>query len=71
MRPETKPFYVGVRPCGCITAAMIDDDTTTPDEIAEFARDMAKSGRRVEHRSLTQEEFQRTFVQCKCTGNAP
>ena len=70
MRSDTKPFYVGVRSCGCVTAAMIDDDTTTPEEIAQFARDMAKSGRRVEHRALTLEEFQQSFVQCNCTGNA-
>lgn len=61
---EKKKFYVGVRPCGCVTATLRDDNDTTPKEIAEFARHMHKSGRRMEHMEITQEELIATFKPC-------
>lgn len=62
---EKRKFYVGIRPCGCITACLVDDQDTQPGEIAEFARDMKKTGRRVEHREMSYAEFQSTFKSCE------
>jgi hypothetical protein len=48
-RVESKPVgmsYIGVLPCGCITAAMIDRDLTKR-ELRGFYRDMADTGREV------------------------
>lgn len=61
---EKKRFYVGIRPCGCVTAVMVDDEDTTPKDIAEFARDMQKSKRRMEHREWTREEYRESFKHC-------
>lgn len=68
---ERKPFYVGVRQCGCITAAMIDDASTSAGEVADFAREMAKTHRRVEHRDMTHDEFMRSFRACECPHEPP
>lgn len=64
-----KNFYVGKRSCGCITAALVDDDKTTPDEIAEFARSMKGTQRRVEHLSLPL-ETPIPLVHCTCKKTA-
>ena len=61
---EKRKFYVGIKACGCITAALVDDEKTTPKDIAEFARDMHKTKRRMEHRELTQPEFAASFTPC-------
>lgn len=61
---EKRKFYVGIRSCGCITAALVDDEKTTPKEIAQFAREMHKTKRRMEHRELAQGEFSATFAPC-------
>ncbi len=66
MSQEKHGFYVGVKKCGCITATLVDDSTTKPKEIADFAREMQKTNRRVEHRELTFEEFKEVFTRCKC-----
>lgn len=58
-------FYVGIKDCGCITAALLDDAETTPKAIAEFARNMHKSKRRMEHGELTRSEYRKIFVNCK------
>jgi hypothetical protein len=39
--------YVGIKPCGCKTSAMVDDGFT-PDEIQEFIRSCEKGGMTVE-----------------------
>ena len=44
---ERHRFYVGVKDCGCITATLVDDSITKPKEIADFAREMEKTGRRI------------------------
>lgn len=62
---EKRKFYVGIRPCGCITACLVDDHDTQPGEIAEFARDMKKTNRRVEHREMSHAEFEATFKCCE------
>lgn len=69
MTDQKWDFYAGVRECGCMTALMVDDESTTAEEIAEFATEMAKLNRRVVHRSLTHAEFQETFK--ACTHQAP
>jgi hypothetical protein len=61
---ETRPFYVGVSECGCVTAMLVDDDKTTPKEIGDFARRMSKSKRRMEHRTVTIDDFGRFFQPC-------
>lgn len=42
-------FYVGIAVCGCERAWLIDDDETTPKEIAEFARRQQKMKRTMKH----------------------
>lgn len=59
-----KPFYFGVRSCGCHTATMVDDEETTAAHVADFAKRMAKSGRRVVHKSVTRAEFMALADQC-------
>lgn len=61
---ERKPFYIGVRPCGCITAAMVDDDTISRSDVTAFENDMVRSGRRFERRMLTRAGFDATFRMC-------
>lgn len=63
---EKKGFYVGVKVCGCITACLVDDESTTPKEIAEFAREMYKTNRKMKHIELTEEEFLASFKKCAC-----
>ena len=69
MNEERHGFYVGVKRCGCITATLVDDSTTRPKEIADFAREMEKTGRRVEHRELTLDEFKAAFKRCGCESS--
>lgn len=61
---EKKPFYAGVRPCGCIAALMVDDETTSRSDVTAFEADMVRSGRKCEHRMLTRAEFDATFHKC-------
>jgi len=61
---ERKPFYVGVRPCGCITAAMVDAEWLSRSDVTAFENDMVRSGRKFEHRMLTRDEFDATFHRC-------
>lgn len=61
---EKRKFYVGISGCGCITAALVDDEKTTAKDIAQFARDMHKTKRRMEHRELAQPEFSAMFAPC-------
>ena len=61
---EKRKFYVGITECGCITAALVDDEKTTAKEIAQFASDMHKTKRRMEHRELAQPEFAAMFAPC-------
>ena len=61
---EKRKFYVGITECGCITAALVDDEKTTAKEIAQFARDMHKTKRRMEHRELSQPEFAAMVAPC-------
>lgn len=61
-------LYIGKRPaCGCITAAMVDDETMTPDDLAEFARDIIASGRRLEHIEIPDGE---TVALKRCTHDS-
>jgi len=42
-------FYVGIAACGCVRGALVDDEETTPKEIAEFARRQQKLKREMRH----------------------
>lgn len=63
---ERKIFYIGVKPCGCITACMVDDDKTTAKEVSDFAKNMHKTGRKMKHAELTEAEFMASFKPCQC-----
>jgi hypothetical protein len=49
--------YLGVRPCGCITA-WLSDDHVTKAEVRSFYRDMADSGREVRRMTLADAKAQ-------------
>lgn len=63
---EKKSFYIAVKPCGCVTACLVDDDKTTAKEVADFARDMHKTGRKMNHVEMTEAEFMATLKRCEC-----
>lgn len=66
MNEEKKSFYTGVKPCGCVTALLVDDEKTTAKEVADFARNMHKTGRNMHHAELTKAELMATFKKCEC-----
>ena len=68
MKQIAKSFYIGVKDCGCTTACLVDDDETTAKEVAEFAREMHKTGRKLKHVELTEAEFMATVKQCDCSA---
>lgn len=62
-----RAFYAGVRPCGCMTAMLVDDEKTTAKELASFARDMAKTGRTVKHVEFSSfDAYRDAFGPCRC-----
>lgn len=67
MSLERKSFYPGVKACGCTTALLVDDDKTTAKDVADFAREMHKTGRKMNHVELTESEFMATFKRCECS----
>ena len=42
-------FYVGIGKCGCVRGALVDDEDTTPKEVAEFARRQQQAKRTMRH----------------------
>ena len=42
-------FYVGIGECGCVRAALVDDQDTTPAEVAQFARRQQRMKRTMRH----------------------
>lgn len=56
-------YYLGVKACGCVTAGMVDDITTTATHVADFAKNMAKTNRRVETLEVNGSV---PLVTCKC-----
>lgn len=62
-----KSYYVGMKKaCGCITAAMVDDEQTTAKDVASFAKDVAKYDRNLRHIELPDDE--RLEIKfCRCT----
>lgn len=44
--------YIGVRPCGCVTAWCMNDDWMTQDEVDAFCREMERTGREVRRMTL-------------------
>ncbi|MCP5233400.1 MAG: hypothetical protein H6948_15175 [Zoogloeaceae bacterium] len=61
---ERRGFYVGVKPCGCVTASLVDDADTTAKDVADFSREMHKTGRKVQHMELTKDEFMAQWKKC-------
>ena len=39
--------YVGVKPCGCVTAALVDDQDTTAKQVRDFCNRMIRTKRSV------------------------
>lgn len=63
---DSNAFYVGIAECGCIRALLVDDEHTTPDEIASFAKRQKKMKRRMEHRrDLSQDEVKSAMFGCR------
>lgn len=62
---ETKRFYVGVRPCGCMTSALVAD-LATPKDIDQFDKENLATGCVTMLKDLTREKFLSTFKLCKC-----
>lgn len=61
-------LYVGkAKCCGTITAALVDDDLTSADDVARFAKSIAKSDRRFEHLTLKDDE-ELKMERCKCSA---
>ena len=42
-------FYVGIGECGRVRAALVDDQDTTPAEVAQFARRQQRMKRTMRH----------------------
>jgi hypothetical protein len=66
-------MLAGVRPCGCITAALAIDGPTpeyysTEKDVREFYASMAKSGR--ETRWITEDDIRSKLGPCGC-GPSP
>lgn len=57
-------FYVGISECGCISAMLVDDNDTTAKEVADFARRMQRTKRRMQHRIVTPSEREQLFKPC-------
>jgi hypothetical protein len=62
-----RKYYIGRIACGCVMAIMHDDAQTTAGDVADFARDMARSRRKLEHVEWTAEELDAQFRFAKCT----
>lgn len=45
---------------------MIDDDKTTAKDVADFAKNMHKTGRKMKHAELTEVEFMASLKRCEC-----
>lgn len=56
--------YIGRKTCGCITAAMIDDEKTTAEQRTEFAKNMFDSGRSVERMKF--DDAKNLLCRCQC-----
>lgn len=68
MEPNEKrqSFYIGTKACGCVTAAMVDDEQTTAKDVADFAREMHKTGRKLSHVEMTEQQFMDSLKACEC-----
>jgi hypothetical protein len=63
-----RSFYLGVRECGCASAALVDDEKTTAAEVSRFAKDLSKSGRRLKHVTLKDGEHLNLSRVCEHTA---
>ena len=67
---EKKWFYVGINPCGCITASMITlQEYATPKKVDDFKKEMALIGCEVELREFSKDEFMMAFGECRHKSN--
>lgn len=46
-RPAGQRAYVGVKSCGCVTAALVDDKDTTARQVRDFCNRMLRTKREV------------------------
>jgi|GEM_PF-4066371 len=60
---ETDKAYIGVKSCGCVTAAMVAGYGTKREETAELKRWM-KSGCRVEITTVAEARKGKNFLNC-------
>ena len=68
---EKKWFYVGINPCGCITASMTTcREYATPKKVDDFKRKMDLTGRTTELREFSKDEFMETLGECSHKSNA-
>ncbi len=67
---EKKWFYVGIKPCGCITASMTTlQEYATPKKVDDFKKEMALIGCEVELREFSKDEFMMAFGECRHKSN--
>jgi len=63
-------FYVGrTKCCRTIAAALVHDEYTSEESVAEFAKSMAKTKRLMDHLDLSDEQ-QLEFENCTCGAGA-
>lgn len=68
---EKKWFYVGINPCGCVTASMTTcKEYATPEKVDDFKRNMDLTGRTTELREFSKDEFMAAFGECRHKSNA-
>ena len=68
---EKKWFYVGINPCGCITASMTTClEYATPKKVDDFKRKMDLTGRTTELREFSKDEFMAALGECSHKSNA-
>ena len=67
---EKKWFYVGINPCGCITASMTTcPEYATPKKVDAFKREMDLTGRTTELREFSKDEFMAALGECSHKSN--
>jgi hypothetical protein len=64
MADET-PAYIGVEPCGCVTAVQVDDGSH-PKDIASFLSEVVKSGRTIERTTVGEAKAREHFLPWEC-----
>lgn len=68
MSGETDSVLVGVAPCGCFTAVMVEYADIPASEMADFYATMADTGREVRRMTLDEARANPTFLNCEHQG---